>query len=89
MAFVFLWICEEFLAYLDEWEKSVDERPGQTTYTKTQKIMKLSSKTLLGLRVAGTSHLCITHLAGVNGNMMEHTTIPMYMSSRRTCKPQE
>ena len=48
------------MAYLDEWEKSVDERPG---YTKTQKKrMMLSSETLLGLKITGTLQSCNTSL---------------------------
>ena len=58
--FFWQWIHEEFLAYLDKWEKSVQERPG---YTKTQKKrMMLSSETLLGLKITGTLQSCITQL---------------------------
>ena len=45
----------EFLPYLDDWTKSVGERPG---YTKTQKRrMLLSPETLLGLKITGVIHL--------------------------------
>lgn len=50
--FFWQWIHEEFLAYLDKWEKSVKERPG---YSKSQKKrMMLSPETLLGLKITGT-----------------------------------
>ena len=45
------WLEEEFLPYLDQWEKSVEAREG---FTKTQKKqMLLSSETRLGLRMTG------------------------------------
>ena len=45
------WLEEEFLPYLDQWEKSVEAREG---FTKTQKKqMLLSSETHLGLRMTG------------------------------------
>ena len=45
------WLEEEFLPYLDQWEKSVEAREG---FTKTQKKqMLLSSETRLGLWMTG------------------------------------
>ncbi len=49
------WLRDVFLKYLDDWEKSVDERPG---FTKEQKnLMLLSPATRLGLRMTGTSKI--------------------------------
>ena len=49
------WLRNVFLKYLDDWEKSVDERPG---FTKEQKnLMLLSPATRLGLRMTGTSKI--------------------------------
>ena len=45
------WLRGVFLAYLDAWEKSVDERPGFSEEEK--KRMLLSSETRLGLRMTG------------------------------------
>ena len=46
------WLEEEFLPYLEEWEKSVNNRPG---FTKSQKKrMLLSPETLLGLKITST-----------------------------------
>ena len=45
------WLEKEFLPYLDEWERSVNERDG---YDDTQKKrMLLSEQTILGLRMTG------------------------------------
>ena len=43
------WLETEFLAYLDEWERSVNGRPGFDDADK--KRMLLSQETLLGLRI--------------------------------------
>ena len=43
------WLEEEFLTYLDEWERSVNERPGYNNADK--KRMLLSQETLLGVRI--------------------------------------
>ena len=44
------WLRETFLGYLDEWEQSVEKRPG---FSKLMKMMLLSPETLLGLRITG------------------------------------
>ena len=47
------WLRDVFLKYLDDWETSVNERPG---FTKEQKnLMLLSPATRLGLRMTGTT----------------------------------
>ena len=51
--FYLQWLKDNFLAYLDEWEKSVMDRPGFEDDEK--KNMMLSSETLLGLRMTGKS----------------------------------
>jgi hypothetical protein len=43
------WLEEDFLGYLDLWEKSVEERPGFDNQQK--KRMLLSAETLLGIRL--------------------------------------
>ena len=44
------WIEDVFLGYLEGWENSVRERPGE--YTKTQRsMMLLSRETRLGLKI--------------------------------------
>ena len=45
------WLETEFLAYLDEWERSVNGHPGFDDAGK--KWMLLSQETLLGLRITG------------------------------------
>ena len=45
------WLETEFLAYLDEWERSVNGHPGFDDADK--KRMLLSQETLLGLRITG------------------------------------
>ena len=52
LTFFWQWIHEEFLAYLDKWEKSVKERPGNSKSQK--KRIMLSPETLLGLKITGT-----------------------------------
>ena len=52
---VFQWLEKEFLAYLDDWERSVNEREGYTTAQKNRMI--LSKETLLGLRITGILYL--------------------------------
>ena len=50
---------EEFLPYLDDWKKSVGERPG---YMRAQKRrMLLSSETLLGLKITGAIYSSARH----------------------------
>ena len=45
------WLRDEFLVYLDEWEKSVNDRPG---FSKEEKnLMLLSPATRLGIRMTG------------------------------------
>ena len=43
------WLQDEFLPYLDQWGKSVEDRPGFTPAQK--KRMLISHETLLGLRM--------------------------------------
>ena len=43
------WLKDEFLPYLDKWEKDVQERTGFTPAEK--KRMLISHETLLGLRM--------------------------------------
>ena len=45
------WLKNEFLPYLDDWEKSVRERKGFTDAQK--KRMLLSDQTILDLRMTG------------------------------------
>ena len=45
------WLREDFLGYLDEWEKSVEERQGFTASQKA--MMLLSRETIEGLRTTG------------------------------------
>ena len=40
---------EDFLGYLQEWEESVDQRPGETS--KEKKNMLLSQETRFGIEV--------------------------------------
>ena len=47
----FQWLEEDFLGYLDDWEKAVKERKGFTDEEK--KRMMLSQETLEGLRMTG------------------------------------
>lgn len=45
------WLRDEFLVYLDEWEKSVNDRPG---FSKEEKnLMLLSPATRLGIKMTG------------------------------------
>ena len=46
------WIINEFLPYLDNWEKSVESQSGFTNGGK--KRMMLSCETFLGLRMTDT-----------------------------------
>ncbi len=49
----------EFIQYLDNWEESVDKRPGipKKGRNKAKKKMLLSAQTLLGLRMTGKQHI--------------------------------
>lgn len=49
--FYLQWLKTEFLGYLNDWEKSVMERPRFDDEAK--KAMMLSSETLLGLKITG------------------------------------
>ena len=54
------WLEEEFIPYLDAWEKSVEAREG---FTKTQKkLMMLSPETSKGLRITGKHILLLPTL---------------------------
>lgn len=46
------WLKDEFLPYLDDWEKSVQARKGKLSKTE-KNLMMLSRETLLGLRMTG------------------------------------
>jgi hypothetical protein len=48
------WLNEEFLGYLDEWKKEVNERPGNFTALHKKKML-LSRETLEGLYISGTT----------------------------------
>ena len=49
--FRLIWLADEFIPYLDSWEKIVNDRAG---FNKEQKAkMKLSKETLLGIRFTG------------------------------------
>lgn len=50
------WLKEEFLEYLDAWERSVKARPNYKAVER--KKMMLSTETLLGLRITGR-YYCI------------------------------
>ncbi len=50
-SFILQCLKDEFLKYLDDWEKSVQSREGIPN--KVKKLMLLSSQTLLGLRITG------------------------------------
>lgn len=52
------WLTEEFLGFLDNWEKSVKERKGFTN--KEKKMMLLSIETRLGLRITVKSFVELT-----------------------------
>lgn len=45
------WLKEDFLGYLNEWEVSVEQRPGFTSSQKN--MMLLSRETIEGLRTTG------------------------------------
>ena len=44
------WIEEDFLGYLEDWEKSVKGRPGEFTKTERNKML-LSAETRHGLKI--------------------------------------
>ncbi len=49
--YIIQWLEEEFIPYLDAWEKCVEAREG---FTKNQiKLMMLSPETSKGLRITG------------------------------------
>ena len=57
------WLKNNFIGYLDAWEKSVNERPGFEKIEKKNKML-LSQETRLGLRMTGNSIIiCITNLS--------------------------
>ena len=45
------WLKEDFLTYLDDWEKGVRSRPGYSAAEKS--VMLLSRETLEGIRISG------------------------------------
>lgn len=62
ISFYIQWLKEEFLPYLNEWEKSVKERDKFSDLAK--KKMLLSRETLLGIRITGTlNSACIIQLS--------------------------
>ena len=53
MLFVYIqWLENEFLGYLKEWEKSVEQRNGFTAAQK--RMMILSNETIEGLKITGS-----------------------------------
>lgn len=52
---LFQWLEEEFLGYLDEWERSVNEIKSLSPLQK--KMMLLPHETLTGLRITGWCEL--------------------------------
>lgn len=57
------WLRNVFLVYLDDWEKTVNERPGYSKEEKSR--MLLSPATRLGLRMTGTMQSCCSHIYGI------------------------
>jgi len=53
LTFLLQWVEQEFIPYLDEWEKSVEDREGFNNLAKKQ--MLLSRATLLGIRMTDMS----------------------------------
>ena len=56
------WLKKNFLGYLDEWQRSVEQREGFTTAQK--QMMCLSKETLTGLKITGRfKHACIMFMS--------------------------
>jgi len=53
LPFLLQWLDQEFIPYLDEWEKRVEDREGFSNLAEKQ--MLLSRATLLGIRMTGMS----------------------------------
>ena len=51
------WLVECFLKYLDDWERSVNERPGFSKPEKSNRL--LSEETIHGLKMTSTRLLSI------------------------------
>ena len=51
------WLVECFLKYLDDWERSVNERPGFSKPEKSNR--SLSEETIHGLKMTSTRLLSI------------------------------
>lgn len=58
LIFVFQWLKTQFLQYLDDWQKSVEQRPGDYS-AGARKKMQLSEETLTGLRITGVVYACL------------------------------
>ena len=76
------WLEDEFLPFLDAWEKSVEEREGFTDAEKNR--MKLSTETLLGLRITGEYEICMyiqymQYMYGVCGYEWHHCHYTIYL----------
>ena len=56
MHFLLQWLEDDFLGYLDQWEKSVKVRQGFSKKEKAR--MLLSPATMLGLRMTSKAYLC-------------------------------
>ena len=52
LLFILQWLETDFLGYLEEWQKTVEERKGFTASEK--KTMLLSDETATGLKLTGT-----------------------------------
>lgn len=55
------WLKNDFLGYLDDWERSVQLRRGYIPMEK--KMMMLSPETLSGIRITGMIYEVLVHLA--------------------------
>ena len=66
------WLKEDFLGYLDEWQRSVEQREGFTTAQK--QMMCLSKETLTGLKMTG-------RFKHVNYMLMCHCSHIMFIST--------
>ena len=58
LIFVFQSLKTQFLQYLDDWQKSVEQRPGDYS-AGARKKMQLSEETLTGLRITGVVYACL------------------------------
>jgi hypothetical protein len=80
-----MWLQEEFLHYLDDWEQSVKERDGFSTGDKNK--MQLSPETILGLKITGvtaflSNRLCQDPLENVFGQQRQRGRVNENPNSR-------